>query len=121
VGWDGQDDPLHPRNYPEGRKWVLLGIVSGITFLSPLSSSIVAPGISIMNQELGNTSSILSTLTVSIFILGFAVCSCLYISWLLLDLHTRADMYVDISLEETNEHRLDPSSWPPSPKSTAAT
>lgn len=33
VGWEGQDDPKHPRNYPERRKWALLGIVSGITFL----------------------------------------------------------------------------------------
>ena len=33
VGWDGQDDPAHPRNYPDKRKWTLLGFVSGIAFL----------------------------------------------------------------------------------------
>jgi uncharacterized membrane protein YciS (DUF1049 family) len=38
-----------------------------------LCSSVIAPGISFMNAEFHNTSSILSTLTVSIFILGFAV------------------------------------------------
>lgn len=116
VGWEGQSDALHPRNYPEGRKWMLLGFVSGITFLrcvifrrelfvfrgrslvvdgrreeivgeresgidlanemySPLSSSVVAPGISFMDADFHNTSSILSALTVSIFLLGFAVCS----------------------------------------------
>jgi len=33
VGWEGQDDPMHPRNYPDARKWLILGMVSGITFL----------------------------------------------------------------------------------------
>jgi len=33
VGWEGQDDPLHPRNYPDSRKWLILAMVSGITFL----------------------------------------------------------------------------------------
>jgi len=89
VGWDSQDDPMHPRNYPKGRKSMLLGFVSGIAFLrydsqpgwrsvtnkmsSPLSSSIIAPGISFMNKEFHNTSEILTTFTVSIFVLGFAV------------------------------------------------
>jgi hypothetical protein len=44
-----------------------------IISISPLCSSVIAPGISFMNAEFHNTSSILSTLTVSIFILGFAV------------------------------------------------
>ncbi|PQE19069.1 MFS multidrug transporter protein [Rutstroemia sp. NJR-2017a BBW] len=73
VGWEGQDDPLHPRNFPSKKKWLMLACVSLITFLSPLSSSIVAPGITLMNAEFKNTSSILSTFVVSIFILGFAV------------------------------------------------
>jgi len=34
VGWEGQDDPAHPRNFPEKRKWLLLGFVSAITFLT---------------------------------------------------------------------------------------
>ncbi|KAM3068583.1 hypothetical protein ACMFMG_011112 [Clarireedia jacksonii] len=73
VGWEGQDDPLHPRNFPNKKKWLMLACVSLITFLSPLSSSIVAPGITLMNADFENTSSILSTFVVSIFILGFAV------------------------------------------------
>ncbi|PQE10896.1 MFS multidrug transporter protein [Rutstroemia sp. NJR-2017a WRK4] len=84
VGWEGQDDPLHPRNFPSKKKWLMLACVSLITFLrytnspkhwsyNPLSSSIVAPGITLMNAEFKNTSSILSTFVVSIFVLGFAV------------------------------------------------
>lgn len=40
---------------------------------SPLTSSICAPGISLMDDEFHNSSTILSTLTVSIFVLGFSV------------------------------------------------
>ncbi|RAL64230.1 hypothetical protein DID88_002122 [Monilinia fructigena] len=72
VGWVGQDDPAHPRNLPNKKKWLMLASVSLITFLSPLSSSIVAPGITLMNKEFGNTSDILDTFVVSMFIFGFA-------------------------------------------------
>ncbi|KAB8301523.1 hypothetical protein EYC80_003372 [Monilinia laxa] len=72
VGWAGQDDPAHPRNLPNKKKWLMLASVSLITFLSPLSSSIVAPGITLMNKEFGNTSDILDTFVVSMFIFGFA-------------------------------------------------
>ena len=34
VGWDGQDDPAHPRNFSEKWKWLLLCFVSAITFLA---------------------------------------------------------------------------------------
>ncbi|THV46811.1 hypothetical protein BGAL_0358g00100 [Botrytis galanthina] len=72
VGWTGQDDPAHPRNLPDKKKWLMLASVSLITFLSPLSSSIVAPGITLMNKEFGTTSDILDTFVVSMFIFGFA-------------------------------------------------
>jgi hypothetical protein len=25
VGWDSQDDPVNPRNWPDRRKWFILG------------------------------------------------------------------------------------------------
>lgn len=77
------------RNFPERKKWLNLALVSFITFLrydlvryiscaganhtSPLSSSIPAPGIGLMDKNFGVTSTILSALAVSIFVLGFAV------------------------------------------------
>jgi hypothetical protein len=73
VGWDSQDDPTNPRNFQESRKWFILGLVSAITFLSPLASSIFAPGVTFVNKEFGNTSAILSAFSVSVFILGFSV------------------------------------------------
>ena len=73
VGWDGQDDPQMPLNFPDQRKWTLLGLVSSITFISPLASSMFAPAVSFMDEDFHNTSSALGALTVSIFVLGYVV------------------------------------------------
>ncbi|KAF1956088.1 MFS general substrate transporter [Byssothecium circinans] len=73
VGWDAQDDPTNPRNFAERRKWFILGLVSAITFLSPLASSIFAPGIPIVNADFHNTSAMLGAFAVSVFVLGFSV------------------------------------------------
>ena len=62
-----------PLNFPQSRKWLLLGLLSSITFISPLASSLFAPGISFMDQDFHNTNTIISALTVSIFVLGYAV------------------------------------------------
>lgn len=72
VGWDHQDDPTNPRNFPESRKWMTLGLVAAITFLSPLASSIFAPGIPFVNADFHNTSQLLGSFAVSVYILGFA-------------------------------------------------
>ncbi|KAH7080471.1 major facilitator superfamily domain-containing protein [Paraphoma chrysanthemicola] len=73
VGWDHQDDPANPRNFADRRKWVILGMVAAITFLSPLASSIVAPGIPFINAAFNNSSQLLGSFAVSVYILGFAV------------------------------------------------
>lgn len=73
MGWDSQDDPRNPRNYPEKKKWFILGLVSAITFLSPLASSIFAPGIPFVNADFGNESQVLGSFAVSVYVLGFAV------------------------------------------------
>ncbi|KAF2496338.1 MFS general substrate transporter [Lophium mytilinum] len=73
VGWDGQDDPKNPRNFPDFTKWCLLGLVSLITLMSPLASSMFAPGVSFMDADFNNTSTILSSFSVSIFVLGFVL------------------------------------------------
>lgn len=72
VGWESQDDPINPRNFPDNRKWFILGLISAITFLCPLTSSIFAPAVSFMSAEFHNTSQILGAFSVSVFVLGFA-------------------------------------------------
>lgn len=33
VAWDGQDDPLNPKNFPLKLKWTILALVSSITLV----------------------------------------------------------------------------------------
>jgi multidrug resistance protein len=73
VGWEGQDDPNMPLNFADGNKFLLLVLISAMAFISPLASSMFAPGVSFMNEEFHNTSTILSAFCVSVFLLGYAV------------------------------------------------
>lgn len=70
VGWNGQDDPEMPWNFSKFQKWSLLGQISAITFISPLASSIFSPGLSYMEEEFHKSDNLLSSFTVSVFILG---------------------------------------------------
>jgi multidrug resistance protein len=62
-----------PLNFADGRKWLLLMLIASITFISPLASSMFAPAVSFMNMEFDNSSTMLSALAVSIFVLGYCV------------------------------------------------
>lgn len=73
IGWDSQDDPKMPLNFPPWKKWLLLGLLSSITFVTPFASSILSPGIKSVNEEFGNTDQIIGSMTVSIYLLGYAV------------------------------------------------
>ncbi|CAI6247106.1 unnamed protein product [Periconia digitata] len=73
VGWDSQQDLSNPRNFPESKKWLTLGLVAAITFLSPLASTMLAPGISYASREFNNTSAIVASFAVSVFVLGFSI------------------------------------------------
>lgn len=73
VGWDSQLDSQNPKNFSPSKKWTTLGLVASITFLSPLASSMFAPGVSFVNKEFHNTSAMVASFAVSVFVLGFAV------------------------------------------------
>lgn len=51
VGWDGLSDPENPKNWPSGRKWAATFVVSSFTFISPVSSSMVAPALTAIGTE----------------------------------------------------------------------
>ncbi|KAF6811208.1 polyamine transporter 3 [Colletotrichum sojae] len=72
VDWDGPDDPENPMNWPESRKWVNLALMSVLTIISPLGSSMFAPGVAKILVEFNNNSSLVATFVVSIYFLGFA-------------------------------------------------
>ncbi|KIK63474.1 hypothetical protein GYMLUDRAFT_41145 [Collybiopsis luxurians FD-317 M1] len=73
VDWEGPDDPANPKNWRFGQKWAATTIVSAFTFISPVSSSMVAPATEAVAAEFGITSDVLIAMTTSIFILAYAV------------------------------------------------
>jgi hypothetical protein len=73
VSWDGPDDPHNPRNWSLHRRWAVIGIVSSYTFLSPLSSSMIAPALPLIAEELDIRSSVTQSMTLSVFVLAYAI------------------------------------------------
>lgn len=91
VSWDGPEDPKNPKNWSMKRKWAatLVGklvfspnpfsrnsltfSVSSFTFISPVSSSMVAPALTTIAREFNITSEVESSLVLSIFVLAYAV------------------------------------------------
>ncbi|KAG2137919.1 MFS polyamine transporter [Suillus clintonianus] len=73
VDWDGPDDPQNPKNWSFRRKWVTTVIVSSITFISPISSSMIAPATGQVASTFGIRSDIVLALTTSIFVLAYAM------------------------------------------------
>ncbi|KAF2808124.1 MFS general substrate transporter [Mytilinidion resinicola] len=72
VDWDGENDPENPRNWSRGKKLLNVGIISASSLTSPLASSMVAPGVKALMAEFHSDSRLLSSFTVSCYILGFA-------------------------------------------------
>ncbi|KAK9413641.1 putative Bicyclomycin resistance protein [Seiridium unicorne] len=71
VRWD-DDDPEHPFNWPRWRTLTNLFLISFMTFLTPLASSIFAPGVPQLMEEFQSDSLELAAFVVSVYILGFA-------------------------------------------------
>ncbi|EFX05359.1 bicyclomycin resistance protein [Grosmannia clavigera kw1407] len=72
VWWDGPDDPENPYNWPTWYKSLLCGLISAVTFVTPLASSIFAPGVPELMAEFHEDSTLLASFVVSVYILGFA-------------------------------------------------
>lgn len=72
VWWDGPDDPQNPMNWPFPKKWGTVILVSAITFLTPLASSMFAPGVPEVMQTFQSTNDMLQGFMVSVYVLGFA-------------------------------------------------
>ncbi|KFY94343.1 hypothetical protein V500_03316 [Pseudogymnoascus sp. VKM F-4518 (FW-2643)] len=72
VWWDGPEDPENPMNWSSTWKWVNICIISVISFLVPLVSSMLAPGVQLVMEDFNTSSPTFATFVVSIFVLGFA-------------------------------------------------
>ncbi len=72
VDWD-ENDQGNPLNWSVRRKWRNMSVVSGITFLTPLASSMVAPGVQLIMRDFNSTNQTVGSFIVSIYVLGYAV------------------------------------------------
>ncbi|KAK7927101.1 mfs multidrug protein [Apiospora marii] len=73
VTWTGPDDPNNPKNWAYSKKWRAVFIVSCFTLMSPLSSSLVAPPLGVIGDELDVPPGTQQALVLSIFILAYAI------------------------------------------------
>jgi hypothetical protein len=90
VDWDGPDYPESRRKYAWhyfysrvrlnwllvcswsfSKKWQATMIVSAFTFISPVSSSIIAPASNQLAERFDIHSSVLNAMTVSVFVLAY--------------------------------------------------
>ncbi|KAF5002152.1 hypothetical protein FDECE_10714 [Fusarium decemcellulare] len=72
IGWDGENDVENPMNWPQSRKWTNIALMSLLTIISPLASSMFAPGVAQIMLEFDSHSPLLATFVVSIYFLGYA-------------------------------------------------
>ncbi|RSL92249.1 hypothetical protein CEP52_013917 [Fusarium oligoseptatum] len=72
VWWDGDDDPENPYNWPAWQKYLDCGLLSTLTFITPLASSIFAPGVPKLMVDFKETNQELGSFVVSVYVLGFA-------------------------------------------------
>ncbi|PNP47245.1 hypothetical protein TGAMA5MH_01060 [Trichoderma gamsii] len=73
VKWTGPDDPENPKNWLLKRKWAAVFCVSCFTLISPVASSMVAPGLPQISKDLHITEEIESALVLSIFVAAYAL------------------------------------------------
>ncbi|KAJ5710316.1 hypothetical protein N7488_004472 [Penicillium malachiteum] len=73
VTWDGPDDPENPKNWSKKKKWITMGVVAMFSLLSPVSSTMVTPALTDIGDDLHITEEFVLQLTMSIFILAYAV------------------------------------------------
>ncbi|KAI1178394.1 major facilitator superfamily domain-containing protein [Nemania sp. FL0916] len=66
------DDPEHPYNWPVWRTRLNLVLISCMTFLTPLASSIFAPGVPQLVTEFHSSNLAIASFVVSVYVLGFA-------------------------------------------------
>ncbi|PQE32628.1 hypothetical protein CJF32_00004152 [Rutstroemia sp. NJR-2017a WRK4] len=72
VTWDSPSDPQNPMNWSSLWKVSNIILISALTFVTPLASSMFAPGVPALMVEFKSTNTALAGFVVSVYILGFA-------------------------------------------------
>ncbi|KAF5658602.1 multidrug resistant protein [Fusarium circinatum] len=73
VTWDGPNDPSNPHNWTNRKKWLSTILVSCFTFISPVSSTMLAPALPDLAKEFQISSDFETYLLMSIFLLAYAI------------------------------------------------
>ncbi|KAF2173644.1 hypothetical protein M409DRAFT_61965 [Zasmidium cellare ATCC 36951] len=73
VDWDGPNDLSNPRNWTTKAKLANTTLVILLTLLTPLASSMFAPGVPQVLRDFKTSAATIAEFVVSIYILGFAV------------------------------------------------
>ena len=72
VTWDSPTDCANPKNWTVKKKWLITALVSLYAFVSPVSSSMVAPALTTLGRELDMRNDVEVQMALSIFVLGYA-------------------------------------------------
>ena len=73
VTWETLDDCSDPKNWDKHKKWIVTIVMSSYAFLSPMSSSIVAPSLKQIERDFGVANDVERQMILSVFILAYAV------------------------------------------------
>ncbi|KLO07248.1 MFS polyamine transporter [Schizopora paradoxa] len=73
VDFDGPDDPYNPRNWSFKKKWGVTSVISAFSFMSSLTSSMIAPASHQIAEKFGQTNTVIIAMYTSIFILAYAI------------------------------------------------
>lgn len=73
VTWSGPDDPANPKNWSKSLKWKNTCAISLFVFISPVSSSMIAPAMQDLGKALGMHSDLEIYLSMGIFILAYSI------------------------------------------------
>ncbi|KAG6000743.1 hypothetical protein E4U21_005042, partial [Claviceps maximensis] len=73
VGWDGPNDAQNPKCWASMKKWTVVISVSCFTFISPVASSMVAPGLEAIGQDLNIEHKVERMLVMSVFLAAYAL------------------------------------------------
>ncbi|KAL8734067.1 MAG: hypothetical protein Q9181_003351 [Wetmoreana brouardii] len=73
VDWDGADDAANPINWSSRKRWAHIITVAILALVPSMATTIVAPSIDGVVADLNVSSSAVSSLAVTIFLLGLAL------------------------------------------------
>ncbi|KAF5343601.1 hypothetical protein D9757_013686 [Collybiopsis confluens] len=67
-----ESDPVNPRNWSPGKKWLMTSVVAAYNFVPPTASSMMGPALPQIALHYGITNDTLLSMTLSVFLISFA-------------------------------------------------